>query len=91
MSLRPLALLLALALAGCAAGQADDPPPPAADTEAELPPIPFCHDQMSAYVQLVRLARAQGEGWIVFAPALDALRQQIVDCVGDSAARFHHL
>ena len=91
MSLRPLALLLALALAGCAAGQADDPPPPAADTEAELPPIPFCRDQMSAYVQLVRLARAQGEGWIVFAPALDALRQQIVDCVGDSAARFHHL
>jgi hypothetical protein len=91
MPIRPLALFLSLALAACTAAQTEDPPAPAADTDAELPPIPFCRDQMTAYVELVRLARAQGEGWIVFAPALDALKQQILDCVGDSAAQFHEL
>jgi hypothetical protein len=87
MLLRPPALFLAFALCACAGAEVDDPPSAA----TELPPIPFCRDEMIAYVQLIRLARAQGDGWTVFAPAMTALRQQIVDCVEDADARFHPL
>ncbi len=87
MLLRPPALCLALALCACATPEADDPPSAA----SELPPIPYCRDEMIAYVELTRLARAQGDGWTVFLPAMTALRQQIVDCVDDADARFHPL
>ena len=88
MPLRPAALVIALALGACAAPEAEEPP---AAATAELPPIPFCRDEMIAYVELARLARAQGDGWTVFLPAMTALRQQIVDCVDDADARFHPL
>ena len=96
MRTRSLALLLTLALGACGAPPPGEPPIASGTSdpvpvEAELPPIPFCRDQMTAYVELVRLARSQGENWVVFAPALDALRQQIVDCVSDGAEHFHEL
>ncbi|HWI25325.1 MAG TPA: hypothetical protein VN668_00020 [Stellaceae bacterium] len=84
-----LPLLAALALlAGCAAEPAAAPP--SAD-EAALPPIPFCRDEMVAFVELTRLARAHGEGWTVFKPAIDALQRRIVDCVDDTSTRLREL
>jgi hypothetical protein len=87
MLLRLAPLFLALALGACGTPEPDDPSP----AEAELPPIPFCHDEMIAYVELTRLARSQGDGWTVFLPAMTALRQQIVDCVDDADTHFHPL
>jgi hypothetical protein len=46
---------------------------------------------MRAYVELTRLAKLHGEGWEVFAPAVDALKQQILDCVDDKTGAFHPL
>jgi 7-cyano-7-deazaguanine synthase in queuosine biosynthesis len=92
MILRPpaaLSLLLALALAGCAASEPADPTIGA--SEADLPPIPFCRDEMVAFIELSQLARTHGEGWILFSPAIEALKQRIVDCVGDAQARFKGL
>jgi hypothetical protein len=91
MSLRPAARLLPLLalLAACATSDAADPP---ADADAAaLPPIPFCRDEMTAYVELTRVARAHGDGWVVFMPAIDALQAEIIDCVEDHTARFHQL
>jgi hypothetical protein len=86
MLLRPPAFLLALALYACAT---PEPDPPSAISE--LPPIPYCRDEMIAYVELTRLARSQGDGWTVFLPAMTALRQEIVDCVDDADTQFHEL
>lgn len=84
-----LPLLAALVfLAGCAAEPT--PAPPSAD-EAALPPIPFCRDEMAAFVELAHLARAHGEGWTVFKPAIDALQRRIVDCVDDTSTRLREL
>jgi hypothetical protein len=87
MLLRLPALLLALAVFACASPEPKDPPPAA----AELPPIPYCRDEMIAYVELTRLARAQGDGWTVFLPAMTALQEEIVDCVQDADAQFRQL
>lgn len=75
----------------CACSATSQPNRPSDADEAVLPPIPFCRDEMAAYVELARFARGHGEGWVVFAPALDALQQRIIDCVDDSAARLHQL
>jgi hypothetical protein len=87
MLLRLPAFLLALAVCACAAPESDDPPPAA----SELPPIPYCRDEMIAYVEITRLARAQGDSWTVFLPAMTALRQEIVDCVEDADTQFRRL
>ena len=93
---RPLALVLPLlTLAGLLAACAPAPPAseasPSLDTAAELPPIPICRDEMRAFVELARLAKLHGDGWVVFQPAVDALKQQIIDCIDDNRAQFRGL
>jgi len=82
---RALALLLSLALAGCAGAAASrTPPAPIGTSSEDLPPIPVCRDEMRAFVELTRLAKLHGEGWTVFAPAVDAMRRQILDCLDEN-------
>ena len=93
---RPLSLLLPLlALAGLLAACAPATPAGEAaapgDTAADLPPIPICRDEMRAYVELARFAKLHGDGWVVFEPAVDALKQQILDCIDDNRAQFRGL
>jgi hypothetical protein len=93
---RPLALLppvlaLAALLAACAPAAPTSEAAPPVDTAADLPPIPICRDEMRAFVELAHLAKQHGDGWVVFEPAVDALKQQIIDCVDQNRARFRGL
>jgi hypothetical protein len=68
-----------LALAGCVGA--------AADGDAALRPSTArpagCDDEMRAFVALSQLAKRYGDGWRLFEPALEAMRDQILDCVDD--------
>jgi hypothetical protein len=75
-------------LAACAPAPSTSEAAPPVDTAGDLPPIPICRDEMRAFVELTRLARQHGDGWVVFEPAVDALKQQIIDCVDENRARF---
>lgn len=85
--------LAALLLAGCAA------PDPSAPPETmrlgaradELPPIPICRDEMVALVEVSRLARLHGQGWVDFEPAIVALKQRLLDCIAVDGDRFRAL
>jgi hypothetical protein len=93
---RPLTPLLpTLVLAGLVAACAPAAPMSEArapvDTAAELPPIPICRDEMRAFVELTHLAKLHGDGWVVFEPAVDALKQQIIDCIDDNRAQYRGL
>jgi hypothetical protein len=48
---------------------------------------------MRAYVEITKLAKLHGEGWMVYEPAVDALKQQILDCLDDKTGNgaFHAL
>jgi hypothetical protein len=89
--LLPPALVLVGVLAACAPAATTTAASPSAETMAELPPIPICRDEMRAFVELARLAKLHGEGWVVFEPAVDALKQQIIDCIDDNRAQFRGL
>lgn len=86
---RAFALLLAWGLTGCAGASASGTPPAPIGTSSEdLPPIPVCRDEMRAFVELTRLAKLHGEGWTVFAPAVDAMRRQILDCLDENIGQM---
>lgn len=88
----PVPLLPLLTLAGLLAACAPGPPAseavPPVDAAAEIPPIPICRDEMRAFVELAHLAKQHGDGWVVFEPAVDALKQQIIDCIDDNRDRY---
>ena len=77
-----LVALAAGALAACASGDATRATPISVSS-SELPSIPICRDEMRAYVELTKLAKLHGEGWVFFEPAVEALKQQILDCLDD--------
>ena len=86
---RPRSLFPILAVAGllgaCAPGATTRPDAAVPGiTAVDLPPIPVCRDEMRAFVELARLAKLHGDGWVVFEPAVDALKQQIIDCIGEN-------
>ncbi len=89
--LLPTIALASLALAACASPP--DAPPEASliASPSDLPPVPICRDEMIAFVELTRLAKLHGEGWTVFEPAVDALKQQILDCIDDSREQYRAL
>ena len=88
LPLMALAGLLAACAPAAVTSEAAAPPSVAA---ADLPPIPICRDEMSAFVELARLAKLHGDGWVVFEPAVTALKQQIIDCIDDNLAQFRGL
>lgn len=92
---RPVPLLPMLTLAGLLAACAPGPPTSEAaaptDTAAEIPPIPICRDEMRAFVELAHLAKQHGDGWVIFEPAVDALKQQIIDCIDENRDQFRGL
>jgi hypothetical protein len=76
--------LLLLALAGCAgpSTRADDAFNAAAATLPKK--YPACADEIKAFVALTRLATQLSGTSDVLGPALEALRDQVMDCVEDS-------
>ncbi len=85
-------IALVLALAACASPPAGTSPDASlAAASSDLPPVPICRDEMVAYVELTRLAKQHGEGWTIFEPAVDALKQQILDCIDDSREQYRAL
>jgi hypothetical protein len=96
--LRPLfALLLAgPVLAACARSPVPvsaphSASPPADMSSGDLPPVPICRQELRAYLELTQLAKLHGDDWTVFAPAVEALQQQILDCMGRSRAPYRAL
>ena len=87
-----LAIALAsLSLAACASPRDAPPEAALAASSSDLPPVPICRDEMLAFVELTRLAKLHGEGWTVFEPAVDALKQQILDCIDDNRTQYRAL
>jgi hypothetical protein len=74
-------LLLTGSLAGCA-GTRDDPFAVAASTLPKK--FPACEDEIRALIALTKLATQEGSNWQIFSPALDAMQEQVTDCVDDS-------
>ena len=86
---RSVVLLLALGLTACAAtADPKTPPAPIGTSSEDLPPIPVCRDEMRAFVELTRLAKLHGDGWTVFAPAVDAMKRQILDCLDENIGQM---
>ena len=85
MRLLPLrcVLLAALALTASACATASKDETFSADA-AKLLRFPACESEIKAFVALTRLARQAGDNWQIYQPALDALQDQIMDCVEDS-------
>jgi hypothetical protein len=80
--LLPFAILL-LTVSACAGigGGRDDV---LGSSVAKLPRIPACENEIKAFVALTRLARQLGDNWRIYEPALEAMQDQILDCVEDS-------
>lgn len=79
--LRPVAILLLTASACSGVGGRDDG---LASLAAKLPRYPACENEIKALVALTRLARQLGDNWRVYEPALEAMQDQVLDCVEDS-------
>jgi hypothetical protein len=76
--------LVLLALAGCA-GLASNPDDAFNAAAATLPKrYPACADEIKAFVALTRLATQMTDTSDVLQPAIEALREQVMDCVTDS-------
>ena len=81
---RHLALALLLLGSACASSTAPSGADPFAAAIARLPRYPACSDEIDAFVAMVALAREAGEKWQIYEPALDALKDQLMDCVEES-------
>jgi hypothetical protein len=76
-----LSTVLALTASACATAGRDDTLPVDA---AKLLRFPACESEIKAFVALTRLAKQAGDNWRIYEPALEALQDQIMDCVEDS-------
>ena len=76
-----LCTVLTLSASACATAGKDDP---LALDAAKLLRFPACESEIKAFVALTRLARQAGDNWRIYEPALEALQDQIMDCVEDS-------
>jgi hypothetical protein len=83
LSARYLALALLLLGSACATET-----PRSGDSFAaavsRLPRYPACSAEIDAFVAMIDLARQAGDRWQIFEPALDALKDQLMDCVEES-------
>jgi hypothetical protein len=71
-----------LALAACAGEPTGDAWPATASSAAPRPTA--CDEEMRAFVAVSQLAKKYRGDWRLFEPAIDAMRDQILDCVDDS-------
>jgi hypothetical protein len=46
--------------------------------------FPACDAEIKAFVALTKLAKQLGDDWQIYEPALQALQDQILDCVDDN-------
>jgi hypothetical protein len=77
--------LLTPVLAACTAVPRDpDPVIP-----SQLKKFAACDAEMRAFVTIAKLVRQQGDNWTIYEPALQAMREQILDCVEDSYTGSH--
>ena len=67
---------ISLAAAGCAG----------LETTAGARPS-ACDAELKAFAAVARIARTQGDNWAIYDPALQALKDQILDCVDESYPR----
>ena len=72
---------LAIAVPGClqAGAPRDD-----ALTAAGAGRYPACEAEFKAFMALAKLAKQAGDNWHIYEPALEALQDQILDCVDDN-------
>jgi hypothetical protein len=70
---------LLLAVSGCLHVNAKDD----AVTAASASRYPACEAEFKAFMALAKLAKLAGENWHIYEPALQALQEQILDCVDD--------
>jgi hypothetical protein len=77
-------LVLPLAIGACAgrASPGFSAKPIAAEDDAARPTA--CDAELRAFVAISRLAKQHGDDWTVFEPAIEAMKDQILDCVQDS-------
>ena len=45
---------------------------------------PACEAEFKAFMALAKLAKQAGDNWHIYEPALEALQDQILDCVDDN-------
>jgi hypothetical protein len=69
-----------LALAACAG----DPAGGAWPVSSSAPRPTACDEEMRAFVAVSQLAKKYHGDWRLFEPAIEAMRDQILDCVDDS-------
>jgi hypothetical protein len=71
---------LLLTASACSTASRDDA---FARDAARLLRFPACESEIRAFVALTRLAKQAGDNWQIYQPALEALQEQIMDCVED--------
>jgi hypothetical protein len=71
-----------LALAACAGEPGVDAWPASSSSSAPRPTA--CDEEMRAFVAVSQLAKKYRGDWRLFEPAIEAMRDQILDCVDDS-------
>jgi hypothetical protein len=76
-----LCAVVILGIAGCAgvAGTKDNPLVMSAGQR-----FPACDAEITAFIALTKLAKQLGDNWGVYEPALDAMQEQIANCVDDN-------
>lgn len=43
-----------------------------------------CDEELRGFVVIARVARLQGDNWTIFEPALQAMKDQVLDCIEES-------
>jgi hypothetical protein len=76
-----LGVLLLLCSSACAqfGGARDD-----AQLTGSMARFPACDAEIKAFVALTKLAKQLGDDWQIYEPAIEAMRDQILDCVDDN-------
>jgi hypothetical protein len=82
-SLLLLAAAAPLALGACAASIAPSFGPERSPASGAAKRPSECDAELGAFVAVMKLAR-QAEDWTIYQPAIEALKDQIMDCVQDS-------
>jgi hypothetical protein len=81
---RILTILSPLVALGACAGERADSSDSLSVLRSAAPRPTACEAEIRAFVAVSKLAKQHGDSWAVFEPAIDAMRDQILDCVEES-------